>query len=148
MSDLAAQRIPYDVDNPHHLRLVRALERPYRASDIQCRISDVSSSTPCVAFFDSIDNSLADRYVAQLRSYTNEIVALGSASKHMAAEEVGGANFANVLRRLGLLSSPRRIEHERIKTCVNQLTMYTIRAGDENKSRLCRELEIYARLLR
>lgn len=139
--------VPHNVSNPHHMRMVRCSEKPQRASDMY-HYSDISCSLPCIWLFDRYDVNFVDQYVNRLRSYTSEIMTFGSAAMHTAAEEVGGLEFATYMRRLGLLSSPHRVEHERMKTCARYLVVHIERMGDDKKTKVCRELEMYMHLLR
>ena len=143
-----ARTVPHDSSNPHHVRLARLSERPFRASDGHDRTSDVSCFAATVALFDTVGIDLIERYVDRLQSYANEIAVLGSAVNYVAADEVGGLELVGVLRRHGLLSSPFRVENQRLKMCAHDLHAYMHRLGDAKRAKVCRELEMCIQLLR
>jgi len=144
--------IPYDLDNPHHLRCVRMSEKPCRTSSKSTSNNDISSTTSIIGIFDEVVIDDLEDYVDRLQYYANEIEIVGSAANQMAAEEIGGDNLAYELRRHGLLSSPLRNEHNRMKACAEQLAIHTNRNTkrplDVRRVQMCEKLKLYTGLLR
>jgi len=154
----ATSVLPHDATNPHHMRLIRIDEKPFRASDVKGGSSDVSGLVPSATLFDEIELELVEQYVARLQSYTDEIEMLGSAALYMVAEEVGekggDPQFVAKLCRIGLLPSPLCIEHRRVKACARHLALYMRRKClatipiDKRRAEVCEGLEMCTGLLR
>lgn len=140
--------IPYDPTNPHHARLVRQFDRPLQSVDKHGRASDISCVAPVVTLFNTVDETLVKQYVKSIASYTNMIDMLGTVMLCDVAKTVGGADFEEVLRQYGLLSSPHRMEHERIKRVAHHLAVHTKRTKDADIAKVCVDWENCVKLLR